>query len=196
MTRVCLPDPAQLRAALAHHAPQAEPAIHIPPARRAAVLVPLTAHPPGVLLTRRAGHLRRHPGEVAFPGGMMDPTDAHPEAAALREANEEIGLRATDVYLVGRLPQVFTASDVHVTPVVGLIDSDVRYELAPGEVDCVFVLPMDVLRNPASPQQRQMDWQGVSHNFWVWPHAEQYIWGATASILIELAAVLATLPTP
>ncbi len=153
----------------------------------AAVLVPVIHGPvPGVLLTRRAATLSSHAGQVAFPGGRIDPGET-PEQAALREAHEEIGLSANLVELVGRLPDHVTGTGFLVTPVVGLIAPGFMPILAAAEVDCVFELPLSVLLDPAAPRRQRAHYKGRWREFWVWPHAEQYIWGATAAILVHLA---------
>jgi 8-oxo-dGTP pyrophosphatase MutT (NUDIX family) len=180
-------DTGRLRSVLANFTDPVLPAEHA----RAAVLVPLMAHDDGVLLTRRAAGLSRHAGQVAFPGGRIDPTDASIEAAALREAEEEIGLDPAQVEVLGRLPSLLTGTGYHVTPVVGWIADCPALCAAAGEVDSIFVLPMAVLRDPAAPQRREAMHLGAAREFWVWPHPEQYIWGATAAILKELAAALA-----
>ncbi len=168
--------------------------------KRAAVLVPLWGER-GVLLTRRAAHLSAHPGQVSFPGGRIDITDASPEAAALREAQEEIGLDPAEVELLGRLPERITATGYHVVPVIGRFRDDVALTPAPGEVAAIFALPYAVLRDPDAPMRRRVamhppevakglieDPDGDQwREFWVWPHEDEYIWGATASILIDLA---------
>ena len=123
----------------------------------------------------------------------MDDTDASPEATALREAEEEIALAPGRVELLGRLPDIVTSSLYRVTPVVGLIDGDAGLRAAPAEVDAIFVLPMAVLRDPKAPARQRHESGDAMHEFWVWPHAEQRIWGATAGILIELAAALAAI---
>jgi 8-oxo-dGTP pyrophosphatase MutT (NUDIX family) len=156
---------------------------------RAAVLVPLVETPAGVLLTRRAAGLRRHAGQVAFPGGRIDAGDATPEAAALREA-EEVGLRAADVELLGRLPCLTTGTGYHVTPVVGRVRGAPVFRPSADEVACIFVLPMHVVRDPGAPARRQTMLNGSPRDVWVWPHHAEYIWGATAAILVELAAAL------
>jgi 8-oxo-dGTP pyrophosphatase MutT (NUDIX family) len=162
----------------------------LPGQPRAAVLVPLVENPAGVLLTRRASHLRRHAGQVAFPGGRIDCTDASPEAAALREAEEEIGLCAADVELLGRLPALVIGLGYHVTPVVGRVRGSPSLHPAEDEVACIFMLPMNVLRDPSAPIRSQAVLNGAPRDFWVWPHHEEYIWGGTAAILVELAAAL------
>jgi 8-oxo-dGTP pyrophosphatase MutT (NUDIX family) len=185
-------DTARLCGVLANRAePPPDPAL-----ARAAVLVPLCEQPRGVLLTRRAAGLRRHPGQVAFPGGRIDPGDASAEAAALREAQEEIGLRAGDVAVLGRLPALVTGTGFHVTPIVCLVAGCPQLRPQPGEVASIFWLPMDVLRDPGSPSKRIAQVLGAAREFWVWPHEQEYIWGATAAILVALAAALAAAEAP
>jgi 8-oxo-dGTP pyrophosphatase MutT (NUDIX family) len=162
----------------------------------AAVLVPFVLGPtPGILLTKRTAHLSAHAGQVSFPGGRIDPGDASPEAAALREAEEEIGLRAEHAELVGRLPDYLTGTGFCITPVLALLPPGVPlHELglhpSAAEVEAVFELPLAVLLDPAAPQRRRAQLRGRWREFWVWPHPEHYIWGATAGILVELAARL------
>jgi 8-oxo-dGTP pyrophosphatase MutT (NUDIX family) len=154
----------------------------------AAVLVPIVhGQSPGILLTRRTAHLSSHAGQVAFPGGRIDPGDASPEAAALREAEEEIGLSPRDVELLGRLPDYVTGTGFRVTPVLGLLRGMPELHPSPDEVDAVFQLPLSVLLDPAAPRRRRAHFRGRWREFWVWPHPEHYIWGATAAILVHLA---------
>ncbi len=157
----------------------------------AAVLVPLVLGPaPGVLLTKRTAHLAKHAGQVSFPGGRMDPDDPHPEAAALREAEEEIGLAPSQVELVGRLSDYVTGTGYRITPVVGIVPAGLVHIPSPDEVEAVFELPLAVLLDPQAPQQRRAHYRGRWRSFWVWPHPEHYIWGATAAILVHLAHLL------
>jgi 8-oxo-dGTP pyrophosphatase MutT (NUDIX family) len=159
-------------------------------------LVPFVLGPaPGVLLTRRGDALSSHAGQVSFPGGRIDPGDASPEAAALREAHEEVGLDPASVELIGRLPDYVTVSGFRVTPVVGLLPQGVAFDaldlrLSPHEVKDVFELPLAVLLDPQAPQRRTAMFRGRERHFWVWPHPHYYIWGATAAILVNLAARL------
>ena len=154
----------------------------------AAVLVGIVTGPtPGVLLTRRTAHLRTHSGQVSFPGGRIDAEDASPEAAALREAHEEVGLDPSQVETLGRLPDTVTVSNYRVTPVLGLLRPGFVSRPSAYEVDAVFQLPLAVLLDPAAPQRHAMQVRGVHREYWVWPHPEQYIWGTTAAILVQLA---------
>jgi len=162
----------------------------------AAVLVSFLLGPAsGVLLTKRNAHLSMHAGQVSFPGGRIDPGDASPEAAALREAQEEIGLDPARVELLGRLGTYVTGTGFSITPVLGLLPEGVgmdRLDLVPSptEVEAVFLLPLAVLLDPVAPSRCRMEYRGRWREFWVWPHSEHYIWGATAGILVHLAAIL------
>ncbi len=157
----------------------------------AAVLVPIVlSSPPSVLLTKRSERLTQHAGQVSFPGGRIERTDASPAAAALREAEEELALDPTRVALLGRLPDYSTGTGFLITPVVGLLPPGLPLVPTPGEVAAVFMLPLSVLLDPAAPQRRRGMRNGRVREYWVWPHDEYEIWGATAAILVRLAAAL------
>jgi 8-oxo-dGTP pyrophosphatase MutT (NUDIX family) len=156
----------------------------------AAVLVPLVLHPePTILLTLRSARLNSHAGQVSFPGGRMEAGET-PEQAALREAQEEVGLDPALPELLGRLPTLLTGTGYSVTPVVALLRPpfDLRHD--PGEVEEPFEYPLARLLDPAAPERRAQEFRGRTREFWVWPHERHYIWGATASMLVTLAAVL------
>jgi len=159
----------------------------------AAVLVPLVDHPTGmtVLLTQRAAHLTDHAGQISFPGGRIEPSDEHPIAAALREAEEEVGLPASHVDVVGRLDTYITGTGFEIVPVVAFVR--VPYPLCPDpfEVAEVFEVPLDFVIDPKNLQRGSREWQGTTRYFFVLPYENRYIWGATAGMLVNLAEVLA-----
>ncbi|MDD2877887.1 MAG: CoA pyrophosphatase [Acidiphilium sp.] len=157
--------------------------------RAAAVLVAIEPAR-GVWLTRRSVHLVHHAGQVALPGGTIDPTDVSPETAALREAQEEIGLDPTLVDIIGRLDDFATGTGFHITPITALIHGDPHFAAAPGEVAAIFPLPLATLLDPALPEWRRGTWQGGTRDFPVWPHPDHVIWGVTAWILYRLAVAL------
>ena len=153
----------------------------------AAVLVGIVTGPaPGILLTKRA-QLRQHAGQVSFSGGRIDPGDATPEAAAIREAQEEVGLDPTHVELLGRLRDYVTVSSYRVTPVLALLSPGFVSSPSAAEVEAVFQLPLAVLLDPDAPQRHSATVRGALRTYWVWPHPEHHIWGATAAMLVHLA---------
>lgn len=154
----------------------------------AAVLLPIVQRPePTVLLTLRTQHLSTHSGQIAFPGGKVDDADADAVAAALRETQEEIGLAAQFVEVLGLLPVYVTGSAFHVTPVVALISPDMVLHPNPFEVADVFEVPLAYLMNPEHHRHHRMDWQGVQREWLSMPYqdasTERFIWGATAGML-------------
>lgn len=162
------------------------------PLRDAAVLVPIVERPAEltVLLTRRAKHLPDHPGQISFPGGGVDPGDADSEAAALREAQEEVGLPPDCVTVVGRLDTYVIRTGFRVVPVVGLLHPPFDLEPEAGEVDEIFEVPLAFFLNPANRELHSRMFRGSERFFYAYPFGEYYIWGATAGMLSNLSEVL------
>lgn len=157
--------------------------------RPAGVLVPIEMRgtTPYVILTKRASHLKHHPGQIAFPGGKQDEGDADVIAAALREAKEEIGLPVENVEVLGTLPFHETVTSFTVTPVLGRVRDTFDIIPEPGEVDEVFSVPLAHVTNPARFLVQSRRWMGQKRSYFTVPFGPYYIWGATARILRGLA---------
>lgn len=154
----------------------------------AAVLVPVVDRPePGLLLTRRTAHLRAHAGQIAFPGGRIDPEDDGPVAAALREAHEEIGLDPAGVRVLGLADGWHTGTGYAITPVVGVIAPGGAYVPNPAEVDAVFEVSLAHVLDPANHQLREAEWKGKPRRFYVIEADGWEIWGATAGMIVNLS---------
>ena len=157
------------------------------PVRPAAVLIAVVDHPePTILLTQRSAHLNDHAGQIAFPGGRIDPGDASPVAAAMREANEEIGLKATLIEPIGYLDLYLTFSGFRILPTVARVKPDFSLHLNPSEVVETFEVPLSFLMTPANHQRRTRDWKGIARDYYAIPFGDRYIWGITAGILRNL----------
>jgi len=157
------------------------------PIRPAAVLVPIVARgEPMVLLTQRTAHLKDHAGQISFPGGKIDPTDASPMAAALREAEEEIGLGAGVIEPIGYLDLYLTTFGFRIVPLVARVAPDFSLTLNRNEVEDTFEVPLAFLMAPENHQRHSRDWNGLTRHFYAMPFGERYIWGATAGILRNL----------
>ena len=158
----------------------------------AAVLVPLIERDGGmtVLLTKRTKNLKSHAGQISFPGGKTEPEDKSPEETALREAEEEIGLFNEKVEVVGRLGRRITGSGFEVTPVVAVIDPNIRLEPNPREVAEIFEVPLSFVLNTNNHKRETRLIKGLEREFYVLPYQRYYIWGLTARLLVALSTIL------
>ncbi|MGF7152046.1 8-oxo-dGTP pyrophosphatase MutT (NUDIX family) [Sphingomonas zeicaulis] len=158
----------------------------------AAVLVAVTDRAePGVILTQRTATLRRHAGQIAFPGGRVDPEDSGIVAAALREAEEEIGLPRSAVEVIGEADGYRTVTGFQVTPVIGVVAPDLPLVPHEAEVADVFEVPLSVLMGEANYIEQAVEWQGRQRHYYELSWDGRRIWGATAGMLINLARRLA-----
>ncbi|MCG2841518.1 CoA pyrophosphatase [Sandaracinobacter sp. RS1-74] len=158
----------------------------------AAVLVPIIPAPqPKLLLTTRTPHLRSHAGQVAFPGGRIDDTDDGPVMAALREAEEEVGLPPASVQVLGLSDPYRTGTGYEVRPVVGLLPETLDLKANPAEVADVFQVPLEYVLDPANHHLREAEWQGRMRRYYSIEWDGRLIWGATAGMLVNLAGRLA-----
>jgi 8-oxo-dGTP pyrophosphatase MutT (NUDIX family) len=154
--------------------------------RPAAVLIPVVDRPePVVLLTLRT-ELPSHPGQIAFPGGKIDLHDATPADAAMREADEEIGLARSLIDPIGYLDLYLTFSGFRILPTLARVAPDYRLALNASEVADAFEVPLAFLMEPANHQRKSRDWKGIERNYYAMPFGERYIWGVTAGILRNL----------
>lgn len=189
-----MPDLDLLRQALSRPAAESSdydlnPGFQMPPGRKlraAAVLVAVVPER-GLLLTKRSSHLQHHPGQIAFPGGKLDATDASLQACALREAQEEVGLPPESVQVLGALPVHETVTGFVITPFLAVVERPFVPVPEPGEVDEVFTVPLSHLLDPARYAVEQRRWQGQIRRYYAVPWGPYYIWGATARILRGLA---------
>jgi 8-oxo-dGTP pyrophosphatase MutT (NUDIX family) len=153
----------------------------------ASVLVPVVMRErPTVLLTERTTHLSTHSGQVAFPGGKRDPTDADEAHTALREALEEIGLDPSHAEVIGLMPTYTTGTRFIITPVVALVSPDHEIRLNAFEVADAFEVPLEFLMAPGNHQRLKRDWKGIERQYYAMPFNDRYIWGVTAGILRNL----------
>ena len=158
----------------------------------AAVLVPLVSREDGLhmLLTERQPHMRRHAGQVAFPGGRIDETDRDPVAAALRETEEETGILPSFVQPVGFLDTYLTSTSYKVFPVVGLLSPGFTVTPHADEVADVFEVPLAFLMDPANHERHSREYQGRERFYYAMPWQGRYIWGATAGMIRNLYTLM------
>lgn len=155
--------------------------------KAASVLVPIILREtgPSVMLTQRTAHLTSHGGQIAFPGGRQDLGETA-LAAALRETMEEVGLAAEFISPLGYLDGYLTITQYVVTPVVALVREGFDLQAHAHEVDDIFEVPLSFLMNPQNRQTQSREWKGMVRHFYVYPHGERYIWGATAGMIKNL----------
>lgn len=156
--------------------------------RAAAVLIAITdCDEPGVILTQRPDFLRSHAGQVAFPGGKIDDSDADPIAAALREAHEELGLPAHQVQVIGTMDEYYTGSGYRITPVIGIVPPNLSLRANPDEVVDWFEVPLAHLLSPNNLTQMTALWQGQDRTYYEILWQDRRIWGVTAGIIANFA---------
>ena len=162
------------------------------PLTPAAVLVPLVLRPggPTVLLTQRTDHLHDHAGQISFPGGRIEEQDASPEAAALRETQEEVGLDPSRIQLIGRLDTYVVRTGFEVTPTVGFVHPPFEIDPDPFEVADVFEVPLAFFMDRRNHRQGSREYRGALRRFYVMEYQDRYIWGATAAMLVNLVDIL------
>jgi 8-oxo-dGTP pyrophosphatase MutT (NUDIX family) len=168
------------------------------PLKPAAVLLLVVNHPgePTVVFTQRTAGLADHAGQISFPGGRFDEGDGTPERTALREAEEEVGIPAERIEILGRLPEYRTSTGYAVTPVVGWAEPPLAYRPDPREVADVFEVPLAFLLDAGNHRYEKAFYRGRMRNYWAMPYGERFIWGATAGILVTFHRILIPKPHP
>lgn len=161
----------------------------------AAVLLLVVNHrEPAVVFTQRTAHLSDHAGQIALPGGRCDSDDCTPERTALREADEELGIPAERVQVLGRLPEYRTSTGYAVTPVVGWAEPPLAYRPDPHEVADVFEVPLAFLMDVRNHRYESAFYKGRMRHYWAMPYGERFIWGATAGMLVTFQRLMALSP--
>jgi 8-oxo-dGTP pyrophosphatase MutT (NUDIX family) len=162
------------------------------PLKPAAVLLLVVNHPrPTVLFTQRTTNLTDHAGQIALPGGRCDEGDCTPERTALREAEEEVGIGADRIQVLGRLPEYRTSTGFAVVPVVGWAEPPLSYRPDPREVADVFEVPLEFLLDTRNHRYESAFYKGRMRHYWAMPYGERFIWGATAGMLVTFQRLLA-----
>lgn len=156
--------------------------------KQAAVLAPIVMRPEGwtMLLTQRTATMPTHAGQIAFPGGRVQPEDGTVVDTALRETEEEVGLSRRFIRPVGAIDSYETVTGYHVTPIVGLVEPGFTLALDPREVADAFEAPLAFLMNPLHHERHEREWQGLKRAYYVMPYQNRYIWGATAGMIKAL----------
>ncbi len=156
--------------------------------RHAAVLIPIICRPePTLLLTRRSSHLRKHAGQVAFPGGKADPGDSSLIETALREAEEEVAIPASAVHVLGQLAPLDSSSGYQVTPIVGLVPDNIAFHGNEDEVAGLFEMPLHEALSLSRYYSLDIHRGGVNHRVYLSWYERQFVWGLTAAIIRRLA---------
>lgn len=156
--------------------------------RNAAVLIAITDRPePGVILVQRPDYMRSHPGQVAFPGGKIDPEDKDAVHAALREAEEEVSLDPKLVDIIGATDRYHSGSGFNIQPIVGVIPPDLPLVPCPEEVDDWFEAPLDFVLDPKNQSAHVGEWRGAKREYYQINWQDRRIWGITAGILVNLS---------
>ncbi|MEZ5759308.1 MAG: CoA pyrophosphatase [Emcibacteraceae bacterium] len=165
---------------------------HELPLKASAVLVPIVERGDqlSILLTKRSAHLKSHSGQVSFPGGRCDDDDLHAMATALREAKEEINLPQSHVEVIGAMEDYETVTGYSVSPVVGFVNPDFKMILQQSEVEEVFEVPLDFILNEKNHTIESIHWRGKKRYYYVFPHEQYKIWGATAAMLVRFARLV------
>ncbi|MEZ9298814.1 coenzyme A pyrophosphatase [Vibrio splendidus] len=156
--------------------------------RKAAVVVGLVEREDGlhVIFTKRAAHLKHHPGQVSFPGGKHELSDPSMQFTALRELHEEVGIRSDQVKIVGQLPALSTISKFSVTPIVAMVDPDYKAIIDENEVASIFEVPATYVLDQAKLHSHTVNFKKIKHRIFAMPFEEHLIWGVTAQIIQSL----------
>lgn len=166
--------------------------VHALPLKASAVLIPIVerGNDLSILLTKRSVRLKSHSGQVSFPGGRCDEDDLHAMATALREANEEINLPEDNVNVIGAMEDYETVTGFSVAPVVGFVDPAFKLVKQETEVEDVFEVPLEFILDERNHVIESINWRGADRQYYVFPHDQYKIWGATAAMLVRFAKLV------